>query len=130
MAIDPLSAQGQAQVIYKQLGQYFTDMNTYLLNGGSCPDFSTYITTLDYSALGVMTDQLQGSSANYANGATIESAHHIMAVLREYGIRTKNKASYYQDATGESSTESQYYGALGTAMTSTIGGVVVPGGSL
>jgi len=130
MAIDANSAVGQAQTIYNQLAQYFADMTTYHLNGGACPDFSTYITSIDYSEIYRVTDQAQGGSASYPNGSAIESIHHIMAVLREYTLRTKTKAAYYLDGQGDATNESDYYSTLKTATVSTMSGVVTPGGSM
>lgn len=130
MPINPNSALGQAQTIYGQLNKYFTDMHAYYTNGGVCPTISTYLSSIDFSALGTLTDQSQAGSANYANGAAIETTHHAMAVLREYVIRSKNKAAYYLDGSSECANESTYYDTLGTAMVSTIGGNVIQGGSL
>lgn len=130
MAIDANSAVGQAQTIYNQLAQYFSDMTNYHINGGACPDFTTYISAIDYSELHRITDQSQAGSASYPNGAAIESVHHIMSVLREFGLRTTNKASYYANGIGDMSNESNYYATLKTATVSTLSGIVTPGGSL
>jgi hypothetical protein len=130
MAIDANSAVGQTQTIYTQLAQYFTDMNTYLASGGACPDFTTYISSIDYSEIHRVTSLSQASSANYPNGAAIESAHHIMAVIREFALRTKSKADYYGDGQADSSSEANYYSTVKTSMVSMISGLVTPGGSL
>src|SRR5579859_2539838 len=130
MAIDANSSVGQAQTIYNQLAKYFSDMTTYLQSGGACPNFSTYLTGVDYSELHRMTDQSQSGSANYPNGAAIESIHHITAVIREFGILTKSKADYYADGMNDSTDESNYYATLKTSTVSTLSGIVNPGGGI
>lgn len=130
MAIDANSAVGQAQNIYDSLAKYFSDMTNYHLSGGACPDFKTYITTIDYSELHRVADQAQSGSANYPNGAAIESIHHITSVLREYALRTKSKADYYGDGQGEATDEANYYSTLKTSTVSTLSGIVTPGGTL
>lgn len=130
MAIDTNSAIGQAQTIYNQLAQYFSDMSNYLNNGGACPDFTTYITSIDYSELHRVTDQAQSGSANYPNGSAIESIHHISSVLREFALRTKSKSNYYSDGAGDTTDESNYYATLKTSTVSNLSGIVTPGGGV
>jgi hypothetical protein len=130
MAIDPNSAVGQTQNIYNALAQYFSDMTNYQLNGGACPDFNTYITSISYTEIHRTTSMAQSGSSNYPNGAAIESIHHIASVLREFAIRTKSKADYYSDSITDMTNESNYYSTLKTYMVSTLSGSVTPGGSL
>lgn len=130
MAIDANSAVGQAQAIYSSLAQYFSDMTNYHLNGGACPDFTTYVSAVDYSELHRVTSNQQSISANYANGAAIESIHHIVSVVREFVIRTKSKGDYYGDGQSEATSESNYYSTLKTSMVSTLSGVPNPTGGM
>lgn len=130
MAIDVNSAVGQAQTIYNQLAQYFSDLTTYHISGGVCPDFTTYLSSIDYSELHRITEMGQSGSSNYPNGAAIESVHHAMAVAREFALRTKSKADYYSDGQGDATNESNYYATLKTTMVSTLSGLPTSGGSL
>ena len=130
MAIDANSAVGQAQTIYNSLAQYFSDMTNYYLNGGACPDFTTYVSSVDYSELHRLTSVQQSGSANYPNGAAIESIHHISSVLREFGLRTKSKSDYYGDGQAEATSESNYYSTLKTSMVSTLSGITNPNGGM
>jgi hypothetical protein len=130
MAIDANSAVGQAQNIYNSLAKYFSDMTTYLCSGGACPDFNDYVGTIDFSELHRVTAMAQSGSSNYPNGAAIESIHHITSVLREFALRTKNKAQYYGDGQGEATDESNYYATLKTSTVSTLSGIVTPGGTM
>lgn len=130
MAIDPNSAVGQTQTIYSSLASYFSDMTKYLSNGGSCPDFNTYVTGIDYSELHRLTALAQEGSSNYPNGSAIETIHHATGILREFGLRTKSKADYYADAAGEATDESNYYSTTKVSHVNSISGIPPVGGSL
>lgn len=130
MATDPNSAVGQVQNINNALAQYFSDMTKYLGSGGTCPDIKTYLSGLDYSELHRLSDQAQEGSSNYPNGAAIETIHHINAVFREYGLRTKSKSEYYGDGASDAVTESNFYATVKTVYASMILGNTTPTGSL
>lgn len=130
MATDPNSAVGQVQGINDALARYFSDMTKYLDAGGSCPDLRDYLTGTDFSELHRLTTQSQEGSANYPNGAAIENVHHINAVTREFGLRTKSKSEYYGDGSSEASNESNYYATMKTVYASMVSGNTTPTGSL
>lgn len=130
MAVDPNSAVGQVQGINDALAKYFSDMTKYLSTGGTCPDFRDYITGTDYSELHRLASQSQEGSSNYPNGAAIENTHHINAITREFGLRTKSKSDYYGDGASDATTESNYYATMKTVYANMIIGNVSSGGSL
>lgn len=127
---DPNSAVGQVQGINDALAKYFSDMTKYLSQGGTCPDIRDYLAGTDFSELHRLASQAQEGSSNYPNGTAIENIHHISAVTREFGLRTKSKSDYYGDGAVDATTESNYYATMKTVYASMIMGNVTPGGSL
>lgn len=124
---DPNSAVGQSNTAYNSFASYFSAMNQYLQNGGTCPDFSDSIGSLDYSVLHTSAVADQSNNANYPAAAAVENVHHMAAVLREYGMRTKSKANYYNDGQSDSLNESNYYATMKTYYSNMLQGVYTDG---
>jgi hypothetical protein len=128
-------AQTQTTTAFNQMSSYFSDLANYLSGQSSTyPTASTYMSNLDYSELFTIAGQTQRGSPNFANGALIETIHHITAVQRELGLGALTKFEHYQDGQNDGNTESEYYtmlsnqygymvSGLGTAATTVSEGV-------
>ncbi len=115
MATDQNSVAGQVDNLNSKLADYFSKMQKYVAdpNGGQpLPDFATFVESFDFSELHRMTISRASDAASYENGAAIENTHHMIAVAREFNLRTKTKASYYSDAQADFTTESDYYATM------------------
>lgn len=122
MALDPGSALGQAENANSQLADYFNKLNKFLSGSGAPPDFEDYVGTLDYSELHRMTSLRATDASSYENGAAIENIHLMAAVIREYGMRRKNKLDYYSNAETDAMNESNFYAASKTYWVSMLNG--------
>jgi hypothetical protein len=127
MATDSGSAVGQSNTAYTAFSTFFSQVNAYLAGGSTCPDFSDLAGTLDYSVLHTSAVSDQSNNANYPAAAAVENTHHIAAVLREFGMRTKTKANYYTDGQSDSLNESNYYTAMTSYYGNMLQGVYTPG---
>lgn len=112
MAVDQNSAVGQAETANNQLAAYFSLMNKYIGSGGNLPNFNDYVSTFDFSELHRMSTSRAGDTASYQNGAAIENINQMIAINREYDLRTKGKQAYYSDAESDFMQESNYYSTL------------------
>jgi hypothetical protein len=124
---DPNSAIGQSQSSYDAFSQYFSNLYQYLTSGGTCPEFSDSVGGLDYSELHRIAAQGATMSPNYPNAASVENVHHIAAVMREYGIRTKSKNQYYSDGQSDTQNESTFYSSMKTFYSGMLQGIYTPG---
>jgi hypothetical protein len=125
---DPNSAIGQSNTGYNTFSQFYSDLEAFLLgNSTTCPEFSDYVSNLDYSELHRVALTSQIGSANYPGGAAVENVHHMAAANREYGIRQKSKADYYADGQTDSGNESDYYSAMMTYYGNMLQGVYAAG---
>ena len=115
MAIDPGSVVGQVEAANDKLAEYFSNMakfTTDFLGTDFAPDFEDYVDVLDYSELNRMVRTRFSDSASFENGAAIENISMMVAITREYNLRSKNKMDYYADASSEYSSESNYYSTM------------------
>jgi hypothetical protein len=125
---DPNSAIGQSNAGFGAFTQFYAALEAFLLgNSTTCPEFSDYLASLDYSELHRVALTSQIGSANYPGGAAVENVHHMAAATREYGIRQKSKADYYADGQTDSGNESGYYSAMTTYYGNMLQGVYAPG---
>jgi hypothetical protein len=114
MALDPGSAVGQAETANDTLAGFFSDLNKFVrdLTGATLPpEFSDLVDSLDYSELLRMTTSRVSDAASFENGAAIENVHLMVAIVREYNLRSKSKLDYYNDAQSDYLSESTYYSA-------------------
>jgi hypothetical protein len=106
-------AQTQTTTAFNQMSSYYSDLSSYLSGESTTyPTASDYLSSLDYSELFTIAAQTQRGSPNYANGALIETIHHITAVQRELGLGSLTKYEHYLDAQSDGTTESEYYTML------------------
>ena len=133
MAIDPNSFVGQAQSANNSLAQYFNSLYLGLIDTtGSViiPDFSTVPDGFDYSELLRVTTQSVDDPANYPNGAAIENVHNMMAIIREFDMRQKNKVDYYTDGSNNALSDSNYYTTISMFWTGVLQGIYKEGTSI
>ena len=126
--VDPNSAIGQSQTGYNTFAQFFSDLEAYLLGSSTtCPEFSDYVSNLDYSELHRVALTGQIGSASYPGAAAVENVHHMTAINREYGIRQKSKADYYDDGQTDSGNESDFYATMKSYYVNMLQGNYQPG---
>lgn len=125
--IDPNSAIGQAQDANNAFAEFFAGVYQFLANGGSCPEFSDFLERMDYSELLRIAVSGQTGSPSYPGAAAVENVHQIVAVLREYGLRTKGKNQYYEDGQSDVLNESNFYATMKIHWVSMLNGVYVAG---
>jgi hypothetical protein len=113
----------QTTTAFNQLSQYFSDLASYLNTGSSYPSASDYIENLDYSELFNISSLNQKGSSNYANGAAIETIHHIIAVQRELGMSGATKFQHYSNGGSDGTEESDYYASLSSQFGYVISGL-------
>ena len=109
MALDPNSAVGQAESSNDKLAKFFSDLNKFVkdLTGTVLPpEFDDVATALDFSELHRMSTSRVADSASFENGAAIENIHLMVAINREFNLRSKTKLDYYSDAENDYLQES------------------------
>lgn len=124
---DPHSAVGQVQAANNTFSEFFAAVAAYLSDGGVCPEFSDSVASLDYSELLRTAKMGQTGSANYPGAAAVENVHQIAAVVREYGLRSKGKAQYYDDGQSDAANESDFYDSMSSFYSSMLQGVYAEG---
>ena len=121
----------QAGTINTNLAQYFDSMQKFSSSSdGSAPlpDFNKdVIEGIDYSELLRMTTTCASDAASYTNGAAIENVNHMVALNREFGLRSKTKLQYYADAQSDYLNESNFYAAMSTFWTNMMIGAYTDG---
>jgi hypothetical protein len=125
--VDANSAVGQVQKANKIFADFFAAIGAALPDGGAFPEFSESLANLDYSELLRTARMGQTGSANYPGAAAVENVHHIAAVMREYGLRSKGKSQYYDDGEADCENETEFYTAMSTFYTNMLQGVYTEG---
>lgn len=128
--LDPNSAIGQAQSANNVFAQFFSDVYQAHFGTGDFPEFSDVVASLDYSELHRIAVNGQMGNANYSDAAAIDNVHQMVAVGREYGLRTKGKLQYYGDGQNDALNESNFHATMKTMYVNMLRGVFVPGGTL
>lgn len=108
-----MASADQLRVITSTLHNYFNELSLNLLSTGNLlPSFEDFVAALAYDV--IQTDAVQGSlrSASYSTGALSDSVHLVAAVIREFGMRSKLKAQYFEDAEFDADTIVGYIDAL------------------
>lgn len=106
-------AQTQTTAAFGQMSSYYSDLASYISGQSSTyPSASTYFSDLDYSELFSIAAQTQRGSPNYANGALVETIHHVVAIQRELGLGSLTKYEHYQNGQSDGNTEADYYNML------------------
>lgn len=118
-----MTISNQTSSAMSGISTYFSGMSSYLSNGGTMPDLGSLLSSLDYSELYNAAFLNQKGGSSYPNGTLIETVHHIVALQREYGMRTKSKADIYSDAQTDMDTESQYFDSLSSQYTYNVAGL-------
>jgi hypothetical protein len=130
MAIDSGSVLGQVDNINSKLAEYFSNLLKFVEGSSSlvfAPDFREYVALLDYSEVYRMATTRYQDSASFENGAAIENIHMVVAITREFSLRSKGKLEYYSDARSDYMSESNYYSTMQVFWTSMIKGNYVEG---
>lgn len=110
--LDPNTPIGQSDKIFGALADYFLNVASSARDGSEYPTLSDALSGIDYTELHRMARNRVTAGSSMATGAAIEATAMAAAVLREYGIRVKNKAAYYGDHASESLVESDMYTAM------------------
>lgn len=91
---------------YKNLQNNIADTNNAL------PMFEDIIMNFDYSEILRKAVDNRNMSANFITGALVDTAHDIMAVQREFSIRSTSRYSYFIDSMSEYAKDSDYYSSF------------------
>lgn len=108
-----MSSATQLRAITLKLRDYFNKVSLNLTStGNALPSFEDYVADLIYD--NIQTDAVQGSlrAASFSNGALADTVHLTAAIIREFGMRAKTRAMYYDDAESESGTMADYFDLL------------------
>lgn len=130
MALDPNSALGQAETANTKLAEYFNAMNKFLMDSSGTvlpPDFQDFVESLQYTELHRMAATRASDASSYENGAAIENIHHMVAIIREFGLRRKGKLAYYSDGATEALKESNYYASSKVFWVNMLNGIYTEG---
>ena len=112
MATDPNSVLGQSDAIYTALSTFFEDTRVALSAGAAFPELPAIVSSLNYTELQRLASMASDGSASYLVGSAVETIHMATAVIREYGMRSKNKSEYYLDGLSDHTDEAEYYNKL------------------
>jgi len=114
MATSPAFVQLEA--FHEALVDYFQALSQAVTAGSAPPDPAEYLGDIDYSDLLTMSLLGQLGGVNPPVGVSIDVVHNAEAVIREYGMSMKSKASIYEDGIADSSQEAAYYKDRGQRM--------------
>ena len=109
------------------MARFFSELAEYLNGSGSCPELADYLPQIDYTELHRFALSGQTGNASYPGAAAVEVVHHLVAVQREFGLRTKGKIQYYDDGQSETGNEAAYYDAMKLFYVNMLRGNYVPG---
>lgn len=121
-----LDAVSQSSNLYKILADYNTALSAAVLDttqSSAYPEFKDVAQFIDYSELLRNCLNNQKSMPRFSNGASIETTHHAVAVLREENMCLMRKTSYITLQATEAATEADYYNKQGMFMASAIQGL-------
>lgn len=112
MALD-INYLGQLNTFATGMKNYYSALSLNLTSTtNTLPMFSDVIGSFDYSEILRHALDSQKVSANFISGALVDTVHDMMAVQREFTIRTKGRAAYFSDAVSDTLIDSNYYDAF------------------
>jgi hypothetical protein len=108
-----MSSFTELKTITQTLRDYFDEVTKNLVSvGNALPSFEDFEAPLAYDMILTEAQQSSDRAASYSVGALVDSVYFTAAVLREFGMRTKTKAQYYQDADIDSGLTVDYIDGL------------------
>lgn len=111
MALD-VNYLSQLETFTSGMKTYYKNLSLNLTTSSSAvPMFEDVIGTFDYSEILRHALDGQKASANFMTGAMVDTIHDIMAVQREFSIRSKTRAAYFTDAVSDAELDYNYYDA-------------------
>jgi hypothetical protein len=105
-----MSVATQLKNITDKLQGYFSALSLNLTStANALPSFEDYVSLLDYDE--IYTQAVDGAerAANYATGALSDTVHQVIAINREFDIRSKTKSQYFSDGIVDSATDAANY---------------------
>lgn len=104
-----MSSVDQLEVITDKLIEYFDKVSLNLDSiANALPSFEDYIAFIVYDQ--ILTDAVQGSdrAAAFSTGALVDTVHLATAIEREFDMRGKTKAEYFEDGIEDASNTADY----------------------
>jgi len=121
----------QAQTNNNLLSTYFDAMNNFVSDptGATLPPncSTTLISLLAYSQLLGMSQARASDASSFQNGAAIENVNNVVAIQREFALRSKIKSNFYADASQDYQNDSNYWNAMSAFYNSILMGVITTG---
>lgn len=112
MALD-VNYLSQLNTFAQGMKGYYSSLSLNLtLSSNALPMFEDVVGAFDYSEILRHALDNQRSSANFISGALVDTVHDIMAVQREFTIRTKGRSAYFSDAISDTTLDANYYDAF------------------
>ena len=115
-------ALAQLTNLYKILADYNRALSSSVSGSAAYPEFKDTAQFIDYTELQRNCLQAQKDLPRYSNGASIETTHHAVAVLREESMCIMSKRSYVALQAAEASAEAAYYDRQSIFMSNTMAG--------
>lgn len=126
---DPTLTQAQANNNY--LSAYFAALNNFVSdNTGATlpPNCATTLTSLlSISQLLGMTLSRASDVSSFQNGAAIENVNNVVAITREFTLRSKTKTGYYSDASQDYQNDANYWNAMSSFYNNILSGTLTSG---
>lgn len=120
---DTNTSTGQLQAFCDSMKDYHSALNANLKDPTSeLPMFMDSIPNVNNYQLITDANAQQSSGVSPTIGALVDAAHGAGAVQREYGMRIKTKADYFNDAIGDTDSDSNFYDAYKASYNSLISG--------
>lgn len=112
----------EIESIFSNISQYFSDVNNYLLSGGTPPELTGVLANLEYPELLTFVDSLAESGAGYSIGAAQEAIHTAVAASREIFISGLRKSELYVTCAGDAAEEATFYNQSGSFYAGVVAG--------
>jgi hypothetical protein len=105
-----MSAATQLKNLSVKMAAYFNAVSLNLTNtANALPSFEDSAGSLDYDE--ILNEAILGANraASYSTGALTDTVHQIIAITREFDMRTQTKAAYITAAINDSGTDAVNY---------------------
>lgn len=104
-----MSAASQLKNIATVMAAYYNALSADLTSPGATPSFEDSVALLLYDE--IYTEALLGSNraASYSTGALTDTVHQVIAINREFDMRSQTKASYISAGVSDSGTDAANY---------------------